>query len=181
MTNRVHLGPLVWGEIQLLLMHCHFDNISCGCIKYPYTHLSIPIHLCPFIRVHLSVPIYLCPFIHALSFVSNTGYTDNMNGCIVGKNSLAKCIFLTKTPKNWHFGAKSASVYGKFLLKRDYFGWNSLKSYKNELMIKKFSWAKGMFSTTISLAKGIRSKTGAAHPLQKILEYPPQGLDKGLA
>ena len=34
-------------------------------------------------------------------------------------------------------------------------------------MIRKFSFAKGMFSTKISLAKGIQSKTGAAHPRQK--------------
>ena len=39
-------------------------------------------------------------------------------------------------------------------------------------MIRKVSLAKGMFSTKISLAKGIRSKTGAAHPRQKFLEYP---------
>ena len=34
-------------------------------------------------------------------------------------------------------------------------------------MIRKFSLAKGMFSTKISLAKGIRSKNGAAQPHQK--------------
>ena len=33
-------------------------------------------------------------------------------------------------------------------------------------MIRKSSLAKGMFSTKISLTKGIRSKTGAAHPRQ---------------
>ena len=33
-------------------------------------------------------------------------------------------------------------------------------------MIRKCSLTKGMFSTKISLAKGIRSKTGAAHPRQ---------------
>ena len=80
--------------------------------------------------------------------------------------SLAKGVFLAKTPKNWHFGAKLGFVFGKLLLKREYLGWNSLKSCKNGLMIRKFSLAKGMFSTKISLAKGIRSKTGAAHPRQ---------------
>ena len=34
-------------------------------------------------------------------------------------------------------------------------------------MIRKSSLAKGMFSTKISLAKGNRSKTGAAHPHKK--------------
>ena len=71
-----------------------------------------------------------------------------------------------KPPKNCHLGAKLVSVFGKFLLKREYLGWNSLKWYKNGLMIRKFSSAKGMFSTKISLAKGIWSKTGAAHPRQ---------------
>ena len=56
------------------------------------------------------------------------------------------------------------AVFGKFLLKRGYLCWNSLKSSKNRLMIRKSSLAKGMFSTKISLAKGNRSKTGAAHP-----------------
>ena len=44
-------------------------------------------------------------------------------------------------------------------------------------MIRKFTLAKDMFSTKISLAKGIRSKTGAgcqaAHPRQKFFEVPP--------
>ena len=40
-------------------------------------------------------------------------------------------------------------------------------------MIRKFSLAKGMFSTKISLAKGIRSKTGAAHPLSKTFRSTP--------
>ena len=35
-------------------------------------------------------------------------------GCIFGKNSSAKGIFLTKNPKKWHFGTKVASVYGNF-------------------------------------------------------------------
>ena len=39
-------------------------------------------------------------------------------------------------------------------------------------MIRKCSLVKGMFSTKISLAKGIQSKTGAAHPRQKFSEYP---------
>ena len=44
-------------------------------------------------------------------------------------------------------------------------------------MIRKFSLAKGMFSTKISLAKGIRSKTGAAHPGQNFFRStaPPRG------
>ena len=83
-------------------------------------------------------------------------------------------IFLTKTPKNWHFVANLAFVFGKFLFKREHLGWNSLKSHKNGLMIRKFSLAKGMgmFSTKISLAKGMRSKTGAAHPHQKFFGVP---------
>ena len=40
-------------------------------------------------------------------------------------------------------------------------------------MIRKFSLGKGMFSTKISLAKGIRSKTGAAHPRQNFFGVPP--------
>ena len=40
-------------------------------------------------------------------------------------------------------------------------------------MIRKFSPGKVMFSTKISLAKGIRWKTRAAHPLQKISRVPP--------
>ena len=39
-------------------------------------------------------------------------------------------------------------------------------------MIRNFPLAKGMFLTKIPLAKSIQSKTGAAHPSQKILEYP---------
>ena len=50
-------------------------------------------------------------------------------GCILGKNSLAKGIFffrnslakglfLTTTPKNWHLGAKLASVFGKKIKNR---------------------------------------------------------------
>ena len=43
-------------------------------------------------------------------------------------------------------------------------------------MVSKFSLAKGMFSTKLSLAKGIRSKTAAAQPRQKFSEYtrPPR-------
>ena len=43
-------------------------------------------------------------------------------------------------------------------------------------MIRKFSLANAMFSTNFSLAKGIRSKTGAAHPRQKIFGVPPRGV-----
>ena len=39
-------------------------------------------------------------------------------------------------------------------------------------MIRKFSLAKGMFSTKFSLAKGIQSKTGAAHPRQNFFWVP---------
>ena len=88
-------------------------------------------------------------------------------GYIFLPKSLAKGIFLTKPPKNWHFGAKLASVFRQILYKMEYLGWNSLKSCKNGLMTRKSSLAKGMFLTKISLAKGIRSKTGAAHPRRK--------------
>ena len=37
-------------------------------------------------------------------------------------------------------------------------------------MIRKFSLAKGMFSTKISLAKGIRLQTGAPHPVKNFLD-----------
>ena len=40
-------------------------------------------------------------------------------------------------------------------------------------MIRKSFLAKGLFSTKIFLAKGIRSKTGAAHPHQKFFRVPP--------
>ena len=40
-------------------------------------------------------------------------------------------------------------------------------------MIRDLSLAKGMFSTKISLAKGIWSKTGAAHPRQFFFRVPP--------
>ena len=40
-------------------------------------------------------------------------------------------------------------------------------------MVRKFSSPKDMFSTKISLAKGIQSKTGAAHPRQKFFWVPP--------
>ena len=40
-------------------------------------------------------------------------------------------------------------------------------------MIRKSSFAKGMFSTKISLAKGIQSKTGAAHSHQNFFRVPP--------
>ena len=70
--------------------------------------------------------------------------------------SLAKSIFLTKTPENWHFGAKLTLIFGRFLLEWEYLGRNSLKSCKNGLVIRK-----------CCLAQGIRSKTGAAHPSQK--------------
>ena len=40
-------------------------------------------------------------------------------------------------------------------------------------MIRNFSLAKGIFSTKISLAKGIRSKTGVAHPRQFFVGVPP--------
>ena len=43
-------------------------------------------------------------------------------------------------------------------------------------MIRKISLAKSMFSTKISLAKGIRSKTGAAHPRLKIFWVPRWGI-----
>ena len=43
-------------------------------------------------------------------------------------------------------------------------------------MIRKSSLAKGMFSTEISLAKGILSKTGAAHAVKIFSEYPPGNL-----
>ena len=39
-------------------------------------------------------------------------------------------------------------------------------------MIRKQSLANGMFLTKFSLAKGIRSKTGAAHPRQKFFRAP---------
>ena len=39
-------------------------------------------------------------------------------------------------------------------------------------MIRKFSLAKGMFSTKISLAKGIWWKTGAAYARQKFFGVP---------
>ena len=94
-------------------------------------------------------------------------------GYIFLPKSLAKGVFLTKNPKNWHFGPKLASVFRKFLLKREYLCWNSLKSCKNGLMIRKVSLAKGMFSTKISLAKGIRSKTGAAHLVKIFFGVPP--------
>ena len=87
-------------------------------------------------------------------------------GYIFLPKSLTKGIFFKKTPKEWHFGAKLASIFGKFLLKGEYLGWNSLNSCENGLMIRKSSLAKGMFSTKISLAKGIWSKTRAAHPRQ---------------
>ena len=74
-----------------------------------------------------------------------------------------------KNPKNWHLGAKLTSAFGKFLSKREYLGWNSLKSCKYGLMIRKFSLGKGMFPTKMSIAKGIRPKTRAAHPSQKFL------------
>ena len=45
-------------------------------------------------------------------------------------------------------------------------------------MIRKFSLAKGMFSTKIYLAKGIRLKTRAAHPRQNFFWVPP-GLATG--
>ena len=99
--------------------------------------------------------------------------------CIFLPKFLAKGIFFTKTLKNWHFRAKLASVFGKFLLKREYLGWNSLKSCKNGLMIRKSSLAKGMFSTKISLTKGIRSKTGAAHPRQNFFGVPPPPPPRG--
>ena len=54
------------------------------------------------------------------------------------------------------FFAKLWYFFGKILLVRGYLGENSLKSHKNGLRIRKFSLAKGMFSTKISLAKGIR-------------------------
>ena len=54
----------------------------------------------------------------------------------------------------------------------DLTGGNSLKSCRNGLMFRKSSLAKGMFSTKISLAKGIRSKSGATHPVKKFSEYP---------
>ena len=91
--------------------------------------------------------------------------------------SLAKGIFFTKNPKNWHFGAEIVSVFGKFRLKREYLGWNSLKSCKSRLIFRKSSLAKRMFSTKISLAKGcIQSKTGAAHPCQKFFGLQSPGL-----
>ena len=50
--------------------------------------------------------------------------------CIFGKNSLAKGIFsfevpsqvfiFDENPKNWHLGAKLASVLGEFILEREY-------------------------------------------------------------
>ena len=94
-------------------------------------------------------------------------------GCIFGKKflsqgyiflpkSLAKGIFFMKPPRKWHLEAKLAPVFGKFLLKREFL-----------VMIRKCSWAKGMFSTKISSAKGIRSKTGAAHPRQNFSWVPP--------
>ena len=86
----------------------------------------------------------------------------------------------TKTPKYCHSRAKLVSVFGKYLLKREYLGWNSLKWCNNGLLIGKLSSAKGMFSTKISLAKGIRSKTWAAHPLQNFSEYHPTPPSKSL-
>ena len=59
-----------------------------------------------------------------------------------------------------------AFVFRKFILNREYLGWNYLKSCKNGLMIRKFSLANGIFSTKIYFAKGIWLKTGAAHPRQ---------------
>ena len=44
-------------------------------------------------------------------------------------------------------------------------------------MVRKFSLAKGMFSTKLSLAKGIRSKTAVAQPRQKFfrVHHPTPG------
>ena len=107
--------------------------------------------------------------------------------CIFGKKclsegytffpkSLPKVLFLTKTPKNWWlWGAKLASLFGIYLLEKEYLGGNSSKSCKKGLMSRKFSSAKGMFSTQISLAKGVRSKgirSGAA-PLSKSFRSTP--------
>ena len=81
---------------------------------------------------------------------------------------LSQGYIFDKTPKNLHFGAKIASVFGKCVLKREYLGRNSSKSCKNGFMIR-----------TFFLAKGIRSKTGAAHPRQKLIfrSIPPQSRD----
>ena len=48
---------------------------------------------------------------------------------------------------------------------KDYLDWTSLKSCKNGLMIRKFFLVKGMFSTKISLAKGIQ-------PIARTLRQP---------
>ena len=60
----------------------------------------------------------------------------------------------------------------KISLNKGIFGLNSLKSCKDGRMIRKSSLAKGMFTTKISLVKGIRWKTGAALP-RKILCHIP--------
>ena len=102
-------------------------------------------------------------------------------GYIFHPKSLDKGMFLTKTPKNWHFGAKLVSIFGKFLLKGEYLGWNSLKSCKDGLMIRKCSLAKGMFSTKISLAKGIRSKNRSRTRPSKIFLSTPHHTSTGTA
>ena len=100
-------------------------------------------------------------------------------GYVFLPKSLTKGICFTKTPRNWHFGPKLASVFGTFLLNGEYLGWNSLKFWKNGPIIRKFSLAKGMLVTKISLVKGIWSKTEAAHPCQKSFAVHHKGQRRG--
>ena len=99
------------------------------------------------------------------------GVTLLSQGYIFLPKSLAKCIFFTKTPTNWHFVAELWSLFFNFLLTGEYFSLNSLKSRQNGLMVWKWSLAKGMFSTKFSLAKGVRSKIEPHTPVKKFSEY----------
>ena len=64
----------------------------------------------------------------------------------------------------WGCAAQLACVFGKFLLKREYLGWNSLKSCKNGLTVRKLSLAKGMFSTKNLLSQGYPITNRSAAP-----------------
>ena len=74
--------------------------------------------------------------------------------------SLANGIFFTKIHKNWRGGAKLSSVFGNFSYQGNI--WAKIPESTQEWAHdQEMVLSHGMFSTEVSLAKGIWAKTGA--------------------
>ena len=69
------------------------------------------------LKWYLAGLVYIESWLLVMNPGGSEGYAGQ--GYILLPKSLAKGIYLTKTPKNWHFGTQLASFIWKFLLKRE--------------------------------------------------------------